>query len=299
MTDFASGWAGRCLAHPRAATAVPQLQAALQAAGVVTSSTVQEWAPDLVVVDLQSATPLTAAAQTVLARWPTAAEEGCDIVAVPSAARGPILLVSDVDSTLIAEEVIEELAQAAGKRAQVAALTEAAMRGELDFATSLTARVSTLAGLPTSTLTAVAASLTPRPFAAQLAAMVHAYGGQIGAVSGGFSEVLAPLAAQLGLDLTAANTLGSQAGHLTGTTVGPVIDRAAKAALLRDWSARSGLRDTVAVGDGANDLDMFAAAELSIALCGKPAARAAADVVLTLPHLGAVAAAIWRHPQWV
>lgn len=299
MNDFASGWAGRCLAHPHAAPAIARLQAALQAAAMPTTRSKHHWAEDLVVVDLASPVALTAAGRAVVAQWPTAADGGCDIVPVPPAGRGPVLLVSDVDSTLIVEEVIEELAQAAGKREEVAALTAAAMRGELDFAASLAARVAALAGLPTTVLADVATAITPRPFARRLAATVQAYGGQIGAVSGGFIEVLAPLAARLGLDLTAANTLGSQDGRLTGTTVGPVIDRAAKATLLRQWAARSGLRDTVAVGDGANDLDMFAAAELSIALCAKPAARAAADVVLTLPHLGAVAAAVWRHPQCV
>ncbi|WP_371174220.1 phosphoserine phosphatase SerB [Buchananella felis] len=233
-------------------------------------------------------------AMEVLAAFPLAEAGGCDLVPVPPAQRPPLLVVSDVDSTLIAEEVIEELADAAGTRAEVARITEAAMRGELDFAQSLAQRVGTLAGVPGTIFAEVSARITPRPFAPELVGALHARGGRFGAVSGGFMEVLTPLGEQLGLDYWAANTLEVAGGALTGCTVGAVVDRAAKATILADWLARAGLGYSVAMGDGANDLDMFASSDLSIALCAKPAARAGANVVLTIPHLGAVAATLWR-----
>lgn len=230
----------------------------------------------------------------VLAGFPLAEAGGCDVVPVPPRERPPLLVVSDVDSTLIAEEVIEELAEAAGTRQEVARITEAAMRGELDFAESLAQRVGTLAGVPGTIFAEVAARISPRPFARELVLALQARGGSFGAVSGGFMEVLTPLGEQLGLDYWAANTLEVQDGALTGRTVGAVVDRAAKSAILAEWLNRSGLGFSVAVGDGANDLDMFASSDLSIALCAKPAARAGANVVLTIPHLGGVAATLWR-----
>ncbi|MDO4792239.1 MAG: phosphoserine phosphatase SerB [Buchananella hordeovulneris] len=235
-----------------------------------------------------------AAALRVLAGFPLAEAGGCDVVALPPVDRPALLIVSDVDSTLIAEEVIEELAEAAGTREEVARITEAAMRGELDFAASLAQRVRTLAGVPEGIFAEVAARITPRPFAVELVGALHERSGRFGAVSGGFMEVLTPLGKQLNLDYWAANTLEVADAQLTGRTVGAVVDRAAKSRILGQWLEDAGLSSSVAMGDGANDLDMFAAADLSIALCAKPAARAGANVVLTMPHLAAVAATLWR-----
>jgi phosphoserine phosphatase len=194
--------------------------------------------------------------------------------------RGPRLLVLDVDSTLIEQEVIELLAERAGTRAEVAAVTEAAMRGEIDFAASLAARVATLAGLPDTVIAASAADVTLTPGARELVAAVQEHGWTVALVSGGFAEIVGPLAHSLGIELYRANRLEVTDGTLTGRTYGPVIDRAAKAEALLEFAAELGVEtvDTVAIGDGANDLDMIAAAGLGIAFNAKPAVREAADV---------------------
>lgn len=188
--------------------------------------------------------------------------------------------MTDVDSTFIQQEVIELLAERAGMRAEVAAVTEAAMRGELDFAQSLAARVATLAGLPESIIGDVAAEVTLMPGARELVTAAQDRGWHFALVSGGFEEIIAPLAAGLGITLYRANRLEVADGVLTGRTYGPVIDRAAKATALREFAIDWGvdLADTVAIGDGANDLDMIAAAGLGIAFNAKPAVREAADV---------------------
>lgn len=204
--------------------------------------------------------------------------------------RDPGLLVMDVDSTLITCEVIERLAERAGAREQVAAVTDRAMRGELDFAASLRERVATLAGLPESVFAEVAAEVELTPGARELVAALHAAGWAVGLVSGGFHEVVDVLAADLGIAHVRANRLEVAGGVLTGRTSGPVIDRAAKAAALREWAAALGvpMAATVAVGDGANDLDMIAQAGLGIAFAAKPALRERADVALPGPRLDAV-----------
>ena len=193
-----------------------------------------------------------------------------------------ILVVFDVDSTLIEDEVIELLADVAGKRAEVAEVTERAMRGELDFAESLRERVAVLAGLPESVFADVFARITPTTGVQELIDAVHAAGGLVGAVSGGFTQVLTPLAAKLGLDFARANDLEVEAGKLTGKVSGRIVDRAVKAESLREWAAASGidLAQTVAVGDGANDLDMLAAAGLGVAFNAKPIVREKADIVI-------------------
>ncbi len=202
----------------------------------------------------------------------------------------------DVDSTLVDGEVIEMLAAHAGVLDEVAAVTESAMRGELDFAESLHARVRLLAGLPVEVLETVLAGIRLTPGATELVAAVQAAGWPIGLVSGGFAEVVEPLAARLGIDFVRANRLEVSAGVLTGRVTGPVIDRAAKAAALRELAERHGvdLADTVAVGDGANDLDMIEAAGLGIAFNAKPivaeradaSVRGRLDAVLPLLGLG-------------
>lgn len=181
----------------------------------------------------------------------------------------------DVDSTLIEQEVIELLADHAGTREQVAAVTEAAMRGELDFAGSLRERVATLAGVPVSALDDVRARATFTPGARELVAEAHRRGWTVALVSGGFAEIVGELAAELGITTFRANRLEVTGGRLTGRTVGPVVDRAAKAAALREFAAAEGvdLADTVAIGDGANDLDMIAAAGVGIAFRAKPVVK--------------------------
>lgn len=193
-----------------------------------------------------------------------------------------LFVIFDVDSTLIEEEVIELLAEVAGKRAEVAAVTERAMAGELDFAASLIERVATLEGLPESVFTDVLARINVTRGAQELIDAVHQAGGKVGAVSGGFSQVLTPLASSLNLDFNRANLLEIVDGKLTGKVSGPIIDRAAKADALREWSAVSGfeISQTVAVGDGANDLAMMEIAGISVAFNAKPIVREFAKVVI-------------------
>ena len=224
--------------------------------------------------------------RTALAAAPTG---NVDTAVVPDTLRSAArkFIIMDVDSTLIQQEVIELLAAHAGTEAEVAQVTEAAMRGELDFAQSLHHRVATLAGLPESVLAEVAARIRLSVGAERLVAQARAAGHTVAAVSGGFSQILSPLAARLGLDFALANDLEILDGRLTGKVSGAVVDRAAKAASLRAWSAEAGigLAATMAIGDGANDLDMMAAAALGVAFNAKPAVRAAADAQINLPNL--------------
>lgn len=190
------------------------------------------------------------------------------------------LVVFDVDSTLIEDEVIELLAEVAGKRDEVAEVTERAMAGELDFSQSLVQRVATLAGLPDSVFANVQSRIRITTGAKETISAIHAAGGKVGAVSGGFIQLLAPLAAELNLDFARANELEVIDGKLTGKVIGKIIDRSAKAEALMEWSAASGLSNTVAVGDGANDLEMMAQADLGVAFNAKPIVREKADVVI-------------------
>lgn len=192
------------------------------------------------------------------------------------------LVVFDVDSTLIEDEVIELLAEAAGRRAEVAAVTERAMRGELDFAESLRDRVATLVGLDESVIEQTYERITVTAGAQELIDAVHAAGGKVGAVSGGFNQLLEPLAKRLSLDFWRANELGVADGKLTGEVIGKIVDRQAKADALAQWSQELGLirRQTVAVGDGANDLQMMREAGLSVAFNAKPMVREQAQLVV-------------------
>jgi phosphoserine phosphatase len=191
-----------------------------------------------------------------------------------------LLVVLDVDSTLIGEEVVDLLAEAAGVGSEVAAITAAAMRGELDFACSLTRRVALLEGLPERVLDAVRSRITVTDGVPELIAAVHAADGAIGAVSGGFRQVLDPLAAELGLDRRHANDLEVVDGRLTGRVLGRIVDAEAKRDRLLRWAAELGADRTIAIGDGANDLRMMAASTLAIAFDAKPAVRAQADICL-------------------
>jgi phosphoserine phosphatase len=208
-------------------------------------------------------------------------------------ASGP-LVVLDADSTLIREEAIELLADAAGSLELVAAVTERAMRGELDFAASLRERVATLAGLEIAEFERARALMTPTPGVHELIAGVHAADGLVGVVSGGFHELLDPLAERLGLDFCRANRLEVEGGRLTGAVAGDIVDARAKAAALEEWAAASGipLERTIAVGDGANDLQMLGRARLGVAFCAKPVVRAQADVAIDSADLSSVLALI-------
>jgi len=188
----------------------------------------------------------------------------------------------DIDSTLITGEVVEMLAARAGSLPLVAAITERAMRGEIDFAQSLRERVATLEGLPVTVFDDVLAEVELTPGAAELVAELQARGWPVGLVSGGFLEVARPLAARLGITRVHANRLEARDGVLTGRVAGPVVDRAAKAATLTAWATELGLpmTRTVAIGDGANDLDMLAAAATGIAFNAKPVVAGAADVAV-------------------
>ncbi|GGK88550.1 phosphoserine phosphatase [Curtobacterium luteum] len=202
------------------------------------------------------------------------------------------LVVLDADSTLLEDEVIELLADAAGTRPQVAAITERAMRGEIDFAESLRERVATLAGLQDDVFRTAQEAVRVTQGAADLVRGVHAAGGSVAVVSGGFHEVLDPFATRLGLDHCRANRLEVVDGVLTGRVLGEVVDAAAKAAALREWAEADGVDPsrTVAVGDGANDLEMMRVAALSVAFDAKPRVRAEADLAVVDRDLSAVLA---------
>jgi phosphoserine phosphatase len=206
------------------------------------------------------------------------------------AGRTKRLIVFDVDSTLVQGEVIEMLAARAGAEGAVAAITEAAMRGELDFAESLEQRVATLAGLPATVIDEVAAQLELMPGARTTIRTLRRLGYRCGVVSGGFRRIIEPLAEDLLLDYVAANELEIIDGVITGRVVGQIVDRPGKAAALRDFAQKFDIpmEQTVAVGDGANDIDMLAAAGLGIAFNAKPALRAVADASLTHPYLDSV-----------
>ncbi|CAN2198835.1 SerB Phosphoserine phosphatase [Candidatus Nanopelagicaceae bacterium] len=200
------------------------------------------------------------------------------------------LVVMDVDSTLIQQEVIELLADKAGVHEKVKEITDAAMRGELDFAASLRARVALLEGLPESVITDIQQEIALTPGARTLVKTLHQLGHSVAVVSGGFTSVIEPLIKELGISHYRANTLEVIDGKLTGKVIEPIIDRAAKAIALRDFAEIEGvqLEQTVAIGDGANDLDMISIAGLGIAFNAKPAVKAAAASSVSAPYLDSV-----------
>jgi phosphoserine phosphatase len=204
------------------------------------------------------------------------------------------LVVLDVDSTLIENEVIDLLAAAAGSLTLVSAITERAMRGELDFEQSLRERVRALAGLKATAFAQVLDQIEVTRGVPELISRLHAAGSKIGAVSGGFHVILDPIAEKLGLDFWAANRFEIVEETLTGELAGPIIHAQAKADKLSEWAKTLGLplSQTVAIGDGANDLLMMKLAGLSVAFDAKPAVRAAADVRLDNRDLSSVLALI-------
>ena len=221
-----------------------------------------------------------------------AADRGVDVAVQRGGLyrRAMRLIVMDVDSTLIQDEVIDLLAARAGCAAEVAKVTESAMRGELDFAASLRERTALLAGLDASVLESVRSGLRLTPGARTLIRTLKRLGYKCGIVSGGFTVVIEPLAASLGIDYAAANRLEVADGKLTGRVLDPIIDREGKTEALRKFARAAGvpLSQTVAVGDGANDLGMIGAAGLGVAFNAKPTVQDAADTALNVPYLDTI-----------
>ena len=204
--------------------------------------------------------------------------------------RAKRLVVLDADSTLLTTEVIDQLAREAGRSSEVAAITDSAMAGGLDFVEALKRRVALLAGLSVDRLHRVAEHLDLAPGARTLVRTLRTLGFSTAVVSGGFHEVLDPVCHELGVDRVAANHLGVHEGVLTGEVVGPIVDRSGKASALRRFAAELGvaISQTGAVGDGANDVDMISIAGLGIAFNARPVLRDAADAAITVPYLDAV-----------
>ena len=204
--------------------------------------------------------------------------------------RAKRIVLLDMDSTLIQEEVIDLIAEKFGVGAKVVAITDRAMRGEIDFSTSLKERVALLAGADIAILNEVKDEITLTPGARTLIRTLHRLGHKVGVVSGGFLDVIEPLLNELNIDYYRANKLEIKDGKLTGSITGAIIDRDAKANALRDFADKEGvgLAQTIAIGDGANDLGMLEIAGLGIAFNAKPAVRAAADSSINSPYLDSV-----------
>lgn len=278
------------LGHPLTATAVSALTARITEAGGNIDRVFRLAKYPVVAVELAVSGVATERLRTELVAEATAQRVDIAVVEAGLHRRAKRLVVMDVDSTLIQDEVIELFAAHAGCEQKVAEVTAAAMRGELDFAESLRARVALLAGLDASVTEKVRAEVQYTPGARTLIRTLQRLGYQVAIVSGGFTQVTDHLVEQLGLDFAAANTLEVVDGRFTGRVTGEIVDRAGKARWLRRFAeqAKVPLEQTVAIGDGANDLDMLNAAGLGVAFNAKPVVREAADTAVNVPFLDTV-----------
>ncbi len=278
------------LGHPLSPSQVAAVTAAIRARGanIDRIRRLSRWPVTTIQMDISGATahPLTEELALV------SVEHEVDIAVAPAglARRGHRLVVMDVDSTLISSEVIDLLAAEAGVGEQVAAITARAMHGEIDFTESLRTRVGALAGLPLAAVDRVRDQVRLTPGGRTLCRTLRDLGFSIGLVSGGFAEIVEPLAAQVGAQYSRANRLEVVDGTLTGRLVGAIVDRTAKADALREFAVAEGLplSRTVAIGDGANDLEMLATAGFGIAFNAKPVVQAQADVSVNVPYLDSV-----------
>jgi phosphoserine phosphatase len=279
------------LGHPLRPAAVAAVAARIAACGanIDRITRLSRWPVTTIELDLSGADD-PARLRSELAT--EAAAGRFDIAVQPAGLhrRGKRLVVMDVDSTLIQAEVIELLADRAGQGAEVARVTDAAMRGELDFEASLRARVALLEGLPVDAVDDVRRAVVLTPGARTLVRTLKRLDHEVAIVSGGFTQVTDALVAELGLHYSAANTLEIVDGRLTGRLVGPVVDRPGKARALERFAEAAGvsLAQTVAIGDGANDIDMITRAGLGVAFNAKPLVREAAEVSLSVPYLDAI-----------
>ncbi|MFF4605706.1 phosphoserine phosphatase SerB [Streptomyces sp. NPDC001339] len=278
------------LGHPLTAESTAAIAAAITATGGNIDRIFRLAKYPVTAVEFAVSGAATEVLRTALAL--EAAHLGVDVAVVAAGLqrRARRLVVMDVDSTLIQDEVIELFAAHAGCAAEVAEVTAAAMRGELDFEQSLHARVELLAGLDESVVEAVRKEVRLTPGARTLVRTLKRLGYQVGVVSGGFTQVTDALKDELGLDFASANTLEIVDGKLTGRVTGGVVDRAGKARLLREFAHQAGvpLDQTVAIGDGANDLDMLNTAGLGVAFNAKPMVREAAHTAVNVPFLDTV-----------
>ncbi|MEU8132554.1 phosphoserine phosphatase SerB [Streptodolium elevatio] len=278
------------LGHPLTADAVAAIAGRIAATGANIDRIFRLAKYPVTAIELQVSGVETDKLRAELA--PEAAARLIDVAVQPAGLlrRAKRLVVMDVDSTLIQGEVIELLAAHAGCLDEVAEVTAAAMRGELDFAESLRARVALLAGLDASAIDAVREQVELTPGARTLVRTLKRLGYQVGIVSGGFTQVTDVLVERLGLDYSAANTLEVVDGRLTGHVIGEIVDRPGKARMLERFAVAAGvpLSATVAIGDGANDLDMLNTAGLGVAFNAKPVVRQAADTAVNVPFLDTV-----------
>ncbi|MFJ9520712.1 phosphoserine phosphatase SerB [Kitasatospora sp. NPDC101801] len=278
------------LGHPLTATAVAALTSRVTEAGGNIDRVFRLAKYPVTAVELAVSGVATEELRAVLALEAAAQQVDIAVVRAGLERRAKRLVVMDVDSTLIQDEVIELFAAHAGCEQKVAEVTAAAMRGELDFAESLRARVALLAGLDAAVTEKVRAEVRFTPGARTLVRTLRRLGFQVAIVSGGFTQVTDHLVEQLGLDFAAANTLEVVDGKFTGRVTGEIVDRAGKACWLERFAelAKVPLEQTVAIGDGANDLDMLNAAGLGVAFNAKPVVREAADTAVNVPFLDTV-----------